>query len=604
MQLVRVYLFAAGVLLAQPYDIVLKGGHVIDPANGIDAVRDVAVSAGHIAAVRPDIPRAEARNLVDATGLYVVPGLVDLHAHVFGYAGHLLPDDTALPTGTTTIVDAGGSGWRTFEDFQRTVVAPSHTRVLVLINILGRGMIGGEDQQSDVTDMDSEKTGEMIRRHRDIIVGVKTAHFGGQGYIAIDRAREAGRLGGVPIMVDDKIFTNTGRTTRDKLLDHLRPGDIHTHMYNDRQVEVINRFNGKLQPYMNEARRRGVKFDLGHGAGSFLWPVAEKAMAQGFPPDTISTDLHATSILAGQPDMPNCMSKMMLLGMSLQDAVMRSTVNPAKEIARYPELGTLSVGAVADVAALDLRSGVFAFKDAWGVKRLATRKLEAALTIRAGEIVYDRGGSPTQTESPEIYDILLRNGQVIDPANHRTGRYDVAVVRGKIAKVSHDLPAAHARVTIDASRYYVTPGLIDVYARDPQPDYRRLPNGATSAVKLEGALPDTTISSGTETMMTALSRLLNRGITPEQLVERTTVDAARAVHRPELGTLSEGAGADIALIELEHGKFWFPDAGHARLEGDRRLRCVLTIRRGAIVWDTDGLAAPDRSKAGPYSNFK
>jgi dihydroorotase len=289
-------------------------------------------------------------------------------------------------------VDAGGSGWKTFDAFHRTVMAHSQTRVLALINILGGGMAGEEDEQSDTGDMDSAKTAEMIQRHRDVIVGIKTAHFGGKGYTAIDRAREAGRMAGVPIMVDDKIFTNTGRTTREKLLDHLRPGDIHTHMFNDRQIEMVNRFTGKLHPYMLEARRRGVKFDMGHGAGSFLWTVAAKAVAQGFLPDTISTDLHATSILAGQPDMPNCMSKMMVLGMSLADAVLRSTVNPAKEIGRYPELGTLGVGKGADITVLDLRKGVFALKDSWGAKRLANALLENVMTIRDGKLVYDRDG--------------------------------------------------------------------------------------------------------------------------------------------------------------------------------------------------------------------
>ena len=631
MRLVWVYLIISGALAAQPYDIVLKGGHVIDPANGIDAVRDVAISAGRIAAVRDGIPATDAHRVVDAAGLYVVPGLIDMHAHVFGNNNRLLPDDTALPTGVTTVVDAGGSGWRTFEEFQRTVMAHSRTRVLAMINILGHGMIGEENEQSDTGDMDSARTGEMIRAHRDLIVAVKTAHFDGTGYTAIDRAREAGRLGGVPIMVDDKIFTNTGRTTREKLLDHLRPGDIHTHMFNDRQIEMLDRFTGKLQPYMAEARRRGVKFDMGHGAGSFLWTVAEKAVKQGFLPDTISTDLHATSILAGQPDMPNCMSKMMALGMNIADAVLRSTVNPAKEIGRYPELGTLGVGSVADVTVLDLRSGVFALKDSWGAKRLVTKRLENAMTIRAGKILYERDGVTAEEGPQEIYDILLRNGQVIDPANHRNGRYDVAVIGTKIARVGHDLPAAHARIAIDASRYYVTPGLIDIRAhfdsaaggRNIQPDHNCLPYGVTTAV-LAGAakeivpaktrllpfvepdhMPDiiwTDIDADSVllkngNMMTVMSRVLNSGTTIEQLIARTTANAAKAIRRPELGTLSEGAVADIAVIEQQHGKF-------PRLQGDRRLRCVLTVRNGAIVWDTDGLSAPDQTKAGPYSNFK
>lgn len=191
-------------------------------------------------------------------------------------------------------------------------------------------------------------------------------------------------------MVDDKIFTNSQRTTAEELLVHLRPGDIHTHMYNDRQMELIDRFTGKVQPWMMEARKRGVLFDVGHGGGSFLWPVASKAIQQGFLPDTISTDLHSSSILMQQSDMPNVMSKMMLLGMRLEDVIVRSTVNPAKEIGRFPELGTLGAGSIADIAVLENQSGVFAFKDAWPAKKLGTNRLQCALTIRDGKIVYDR----------------------------------------------------------------------------------------------------------------------------------------------------------------------------------------------------------------------
>ena len=223
-------------------------------------------------------------------------------------------------------------------------------------------------------------------------MGIKTAHFGLPGWDAIKRAVEAGRLSGRPVIVDDKIFTNSGRTTREKLLDQLRPGDLHTHTYNDRQLELIDRFTGKVQPYMWEARRRGVLFDLGHGAGSFLWPVATQAMKQGFPPDTISTDLHAGSVLIPQSDMPNCISKLMNLGMGLQDAIRRSTVNPAQAIRRFPELGTLGEGRVADVAVFELQTGVFAFKDSWGHKLLGTKKLECVLTVRDGKIVYDLNG--------------------------------------------------------------------------------------------------------------------------------------------------------------------------------------------------------------------
>jgi len=377
--------------LAQEYDIVLRGGHVIDPANSVDRVMDVGVTGNRIAAVAAHIADAQARKLVDVSGLIVVPGLIDLHAHVFGYEGSLTPDDSALPAGTTTIVDAGGSGWRTFDEFRRTVIAHSAARVLALINIVGAGMVG-EPYESNVDDMDPAATSAAILKNRDIIVGIKTAHFAKPGWAAIDRAVEAGRRASVPVMVDDKIFTNSERTTEEELLKHLRPGDIHTHMYNDRQMELIDRFTGKVQPWMIEARKRGVLFDVGHGGGSFLWPVASKAIQQGFLPDTISTDLHSSSVLMQQSDMPNVMSKMMLLGMSLGDAILRSTVNPAKEIGRFPEIGTLSAGKIADIAVLEDQTGVFAFKDAWPAKKLGTHRLKCAITVRDGKIVYDRDG--------------------------------------------------------------------------------------------------------------------------------------------------------------------------------------------------------------------
>ena len=250
----------------------------------------------------------------------------------------------------------------------------------------------GPAVENNVADMDPEATAAKIRQHPEIIVGIKTAHFGRVGWTAIDRAGAAGRLADVPIIVDASILTNTGRNSRDMLLDHLRPGDLKTHTYNDRQIELIDRFSGRVQEYAKQARQRGVLFDMGHGAGSFLWPVATRAMAQGFPPDTISTDLHAESILAGQPDMPNCISKLMALGMTLEDAIKRSTENPARAIHRFPELGTLGEGRVADVAVLALRSGVFAFKDAWGKKLMGKQKLECVLTVRAGKVAFDQDG--------------------------------------------------------------------------------------------------------------------------------------------------------------------------------------------------------------------
>ena len=388
--LASLFLFGAAVLAAQTYDIVLKGGHIVDPANGIDAVGDVAISGGKIARAGGTINDA-AKKTIDVKGRYVVPGLIDIHFHAYGYEGAIFPDDAALLTGATTVVDAGGAGYRTFDDFRAKVPTQAVTRVLALLNIAGNGMTG-RASEDNVDDMLPDRTAAAIKANRDLIVGIKVAHFGKSGWAALDRAVAAGRLADVPVMVDDKIFTDTGRTSREKLLDKMRPGDMHTHMYNDRQVEIVSRFNGKVQEYAIEARRRGVMFDLGHGAGSFLWPVAAAAARQGFWPDTISTDLHSSSIMGQQSDMPNCMSKLMALGLPLNEAIARSTAAPAKAIRRFPELGTLGVGKVADVAVLALQDGVFAFKDSWGKKLMATKRLEAVMTIREGKLVFDAEG--------------------------------------------------------------------------------------------------------------------------------------------------------------------------------------------------------------------
>jgi len=447
--------FLAATAQAQQYDIVLRGGHMIDPANGINAPMDVAITGDRIAAIAANISAAQARHVVDASGLYVVPGLVDLHVHVFRYSGSLAPDDTSLPAGATTVVDAGGSGWRNFDEFRKTVIVRSKTRVLALLNIVGQGM-AGEPFESDTEDMDPVRTADTILHNRDVIVGIKTAHYAKPGWTAIDRAVEAGRRAHVPVMVDDKIYTNSGRTMREELLEHLRPGDIHTHLYNDRQVELIDRFTGRVQPWMPEARRRGVLFDVGHGGGSFLWPVAARAVQQGFVPDTISTDLHAESIGIQQSTMPNVMSKLMLLGMSLEDVLVRSTVNPAKEIGRYPEVGTLGVGRVADIALLEQQTGVFVFKDSWPAKRLGTQRLENVMTIRAGQVVYERGARAAASQDTTIYDLLFKHAQI-------AGRHedsDIGIIGNRIARVGRGLKAAHARVLVEAEGYQVTPAAL------------------------------------------------------------------------------------------------------------------------------------------------
>ena len=427
------------------YDLLLTGGHVIDPANNVDDVRDVAIRNGRIARVAASIPAQSARRTVDMKGLYVVPGLVDIHSHVYGYSGALFPDDVALPAGTTTVADAGGPGWRNFEDYRGKILRRAKTRVLTFINIVGLGMGGDEN---DVEDMDPQATAKKILEYPDLIVGIKNAHFDRPGWVSVERAVEAGRLSNRPVMLDNNILSWMGRDTRTKLLEKMRPGDLHTHFYNDRHIELLDRKTGQIQPFMREARQRGVLFDLGHGGGSFLWPVADRAMKLGFPPDTISTDIHSASILGTQSDMPNCMSKMLTLGMELKEIIYRSTVTPARAVNHFPEIGTLGEGRDADIAVLALEDGVFAYLDAWEMKRMATRRIANVLTVRSGEIVYDRDArafSGSDTVSDLGSDPVSDPGS--DPEVRRGVRPGVGYgVRPRRANASADLrPAAPKR---------------------------------------------------------------------------------------------------------------------------------------------------------------
>ncbi len=382
---------------AQQYDLLIKGGHVIDPRNQINSVMDVGVAQGKIAQVAASIPVSQARVVADATGLYVTPGLIDIHAHVYygtdpkanlgNGMSSVPPDGFMFRSGVTTAVDAGGSGWRTFGHFKEQVINRSRTRILALLNIVGYGMRGGPIEQ-DLADMDPKLTAMRIIENRGIIVGIKTAHYEGPEWAPVDRAVEAGNLADVPVMVDFGYFVPE-RPFQDLVLKHLRPGDIYTHMYLGR-VPMIDK-QGNVESYLFEARKRGVIFDVGHGAGSFLFRQAVPAVKQGFVPDSISTDLHTGSMNGGMKEQINVMSKFLNLGMSLEDVILRSTWNPAKEIKRQ-DLGHLTVGAVADLAVLNLRKGNFGFIDVEGGKMMGTQKLECELTVREGRVVWDLNG--------------------------------------------------------------------------------------------------------------------------------------------------------------------------------------------------------------------
>lgn len=371
------------------YDLLLHGGTVYDPANGISGQKmDIAISGNVIAAVEPVISQSKARRSSDVTGMCVVPGLIDLHCHFFGYFGALQPDTHCLSTGVTTAVDAGGSGHLTFDRFNETIISRATTRVFALLNIAGEGMVGEPEQ--DLEGMSAELSARKIAQRPDLIVGVKVAHYAGPGWEPLDRGVNAAKETGTFVMVDQS--PRSSRPMDEMVLKHLRSGDIVTHCY--AVSKPMTGPDDKVRPYFFKARERGVLFDVGHGAGSFSWRIAQAAVDQGFPPDTISTDLHRHSFLINQATMPETMSKMLVCGVPLADVVEMSTWRPAQKIG-HPELGTLSVAGVADVAVLRLAEADFGFTDngsSGNRVRQAGQRLEPEITVKGGEVVWDRNG--------------------------------------------------------------------------------------------------------------------------------------------------------------------------------------------------------------------
>jgi len=409
--LLMLCLFAVNILHAQQIDILLKGGHVMDPKNKIDGQMDVAITNGKILQVAKDIPAKNAKKVVDVTGMYVTPGIIDMHVHAFNgtdvdaYIANgltsLPPDAFTFRSGVTTVVDAGSSGWRNFRLFKKQTIDRSQTRVLALLNIVGNGMVGRFEEQ-DVNDMNPQQTAYMIKKlYPDIIVGIKAAHFWGD-FTQVDRAVEAGNLANVPVMVDFGEH-QPPNSIEDLFMKHLRPGDIFTHTfsYGPTTRETVVDEGGQVKPFIFEAQKKGIIFDVGHGGGAFSWRQAVPSMKQGFLPNVISTDLHAESMNSGMKDMSNVMSKFLNMGMSLQDVILRSTWNPANVIKRT-DLGNLSVGNDADVTVFNVRKGDFGFLDVRKTKLKGTQKLEAELTLRAGKIVWDLNGISAPSWEEEL----------------------------------------------------------------------------------------------------------------------------------------------------------------------------------------------------------
>lgn len=402
-----IFIFFMAIVLqvnAQDYDILIKNGHVIDPKNEIDAVMDVAIKNKKIAKVSKSIKEKSAKKVIDAEGMIVTPGLIDIHGHhFFGTESHrdynnsfssVPPDGFTFRAGVTTVADAGSPGWKNFQTYKEHVINRSKTRVLVFINIVGEGMSGVATREQDTTDMSPKMTG-MIARQNPEIIGVKIAHYRGHEWGPYKKAVEAAERANIPVMVDLG-GADPALPLSTLLFDVLRSGDILTHMYGGDHSghgpkEGTLNAEGKVWPHWFEAQEKGLIFDVGHGGGSFLFRVAVPATEQGFYPNTISTDLHIGSMNGGMKDMLNVVSKMMNLGMSLQDAITASTWKPAQVIQRE-DLGHLSEGAEADLAIFKLHEGQFGFIDSSGAAFKGSKKLETELTLRAGKIVWDLNG--------------------------------------------------------------------------------------------------------------------------------------------------------------------------------------------------------------------
>ncbi len=402
------------------FDLVLKGGHLIDPQNGIDSPMDLAITLGKISAVQPDLPVEQAVKVVDVSGLIITPGLIDIHCHLYATPGvggacagdcSVFPDGFSFRNGITTMVDAGSAGWRNFDDFRFRVIDRAATRVFAMLNLVGLGMMTDIPEQN-IYDMDPELVAAMVDKHRDIIVGIKSAHYFDPEWTPTDIAIKAGTLTNLPVMVDVGFFRKE-RPYYKLVTEKLRPGDITTHIYRA-PIPYVNS-SGKLYQYLWEARKRGVIFDVGHGGGSFVLRNAVPSIQQGFYPDTISTDLHTGSMNGSMMDLLNVMSKFLAMGMPLSEIVKATTKTPAALI-KQQVLGCLSVGAVADIAVLNLLNGDFGYADPAGGRISGNKRLCCELTIKEGQVVWDRNARTAVDYRllGEFYDVR-KVDQIVSP---------------------------------------------------------------------------------------------------------------------------------------------------------------------------------------------
>jgi dihydroorotase len=380
------------------YDLLISGGTLIDPAQGIHDRRDIAFTNGHVAAVAPSIPAGEATQVVNANDRYVVPGLVDAHVHIFEGVSHygINADETCLGHGATTVVDAGSAGADTFDGFRKYVIETSATRILAHVNISSMGMISREvGELDDIKWASVPKALAAIEKHRDVVLGVKvrlTRYLNCSevaGIKPLYLAREAADAAGLPLMIHPQ---DSWAESLDQVLAVLREGDIMTHMYHGERHGILDE-TGKIRRSVLEARERGVIFDVGHGEGSFVWEVAETALAQGFTPTTISSDLHKYNVNGPVYDLITTVAKFIHLGLTLDDALAKVTAVPAKVVGLEGKAGTLAFGAYGDSVILNPQEGAFELQDSRRIARTGNLRLIPEIVIKAGGIWRDNRDS-------------------------------------------------------------------------------------------------------------------------------------------------------------------------------------------------------------------
>lgn len=378
------------------YDLLIKGGTLVDPAESLSAVRDVAFAGGLVAAVGEDLDTGDAREVIDAAGCVVTPGLIDIHVHVFAGVSHygIEPDPTCLARGATTVVDAGSAGADIFPGFRKYVIDVSETRILAQMNISSQGMLTAEIGEFEIPEYaDVDKACRMIEQHRDIVLGVKVRLTRNSivsersGMLPLHRAREAADAAGLPIMVHPQ---DAWCDSIDDILGVMKGGDILTHCFHDFPCGILDG-EGRIRDSVLDAIERGVVFDVGHGAGSFSWGIVETAMSQDVLPTTISSDLHIYNVDGPVYDLASVVTKFLHLGLSMEEAISRVTSVPAEVIGMKGEVGTLAKGAFGDAVVFELREGAFRLEDSRGEVRMGRQNLVPVAVVKGGRVYTSRG---------------------------------------------------------------------------------------------------------------------------------------------------------------------------------------------------------------------